>query len=70
MHPALPPGIGRGVTIRPFPDSSVHTGQVLFTVRCTTSALCDYQLHGFLHYFFGLLLFLSLGLLRMFYVFV
>jgi hypothetical protein len=45
------------------------TGQVLFTVRCATSALADYPLHGFLWCFLGLLLFLSLRLLRFFYVF-
>jgi hypothetical protein len=50
-------------------DSSVHTGQVLFNVRCTTGALPACPLHGFLRWFFGLLLFLSLGLLSSFYVF-
>jgi hypothetical protein len=50
------------------PDSPVHTGQVLFTVRCATRALADCPLHGFLRWFFGLL-FLSLGLLSSFYVF-
>jgi hypothetical protein len=34
------------------PDSSVHTGHVLFTVRCTTNALADFPLHVFLCCFF------------------
>jgi hypothetical protein len=50
-------------------DCSVHTRQVLFIVRCTTKALADCPLHGFLLCFLGLLLFLSLGLLHIFYVF-
>jgi hypothetical protein len=51
------------------PDSPVHTGHVLFIVRCTTSALAHCPLHEFLCVFFGLILFLSLGLLISFYVF-
>jgi hypothetical protein len=31
------------------PDSPVHTGQVLFAVRCATKALANCPLHGFLH---------------------
>jgi hypothetical protein len=48
------------------PDSPVHTGQVVFTVQCATRALVDCPLHGFLHYFLGLLLFLSSRLLCIF----
>jgi hypothetical protein len=44
-------------------------GRLLFTVRCTTSALANCPLHGFLRCFLGFLLFLSLGLLCFFYVF-
>jgi hypothetical protein len=36
------------------------------TVWCATKALADYPLLGFLRYFLGLLLNLSLGLLRIF----
>jgi hypothetical protein len=43
-------------------DCLVHTRHV----RCTTRALADCPLLGFLHYFLGLLLVLSLGLLRIF----
>jgi hypothetical protein len=50
-------------TVRCTPD------RLLFTVRCTTSALADCPLHGFLCCFLGLLLFLSVGLLSSFYVF-
>jgi hypothetical protein len=45
------------------------TGQVLFTVWCATRALANCPLHGFLRCFLGLLLFLNLGLLHIFYVF-
>jgi hypothetical protein len=51
------------------PDSSVHNEQVLFTVRYTTNALTDCPLHGFLRCFFWASFSLSLGLLRIFYVF-
>jgi hypothetical protein len=50
-------------TVRCTPD------MLLFIVRCTTSALADCPLHWFLRCFFGLHLFLSLGLLCFFYVF-
>jgi hypothetical protein len=43
--------------------------RLLFTVRCTTSALADCPLHGYFCHSLGLLLFLSLGLLCFFYVF-
>jgi hypothetical protein len=43
---------------------------VLFTVQCATRALADCPLYGFLRWFFGLLLFLILGLLSSFYVFI
>jgi hypothetical protein len=44
----------------------VHTRHELFTVRCATRELSECPLLGFLHYFLGLLLILSLGLLRIF----
>jgi hypothetical protein len=44
--------------------------RVLFTIWCATRALADCPLHGFLRWFFGLLLFLILGLLSSFYVFI
>jgi hypothetical protein len=50
------------------PDSPVHTRHALCNVRCATRALADCPLHGFLRWFFGLLLFLSLGLLSSFKV--
>jgi hypothetical protein len=50
--PVLQPKSARCGTLRRLlgvpPDSPVHTGQVLFTVRCTTSALADCPLNGFL----------------------
>jgi hypothetical protein len=49
-------------TVRCTPD------RLLFIVRCATSVLADCALHAFLCCFFGLLLFLSLGLLCFFYV--
>jgi hypothetical protein len=48
------------------PDSPVRTGQVLFTVRCTTRRWLTALFSGFFTDFFGLLLFLSLGLLCIF----
>jgi hypothetical protein len=45
-----------------YTDCSVHTRHV----QCATRALADCPLLGFLHYFLGLLLVLSLGLLRIF----
>jgi hypothetical protein len=44
----------------------VPPDRLRFTVRCTTSALVDCPLHGFLCWFLGLLLFLGLGLLHFF----
>jgi hypothetical protein len=46
-------------------DCSVHIGQSVAlhgTVRCATRAMANYPLLGFLYYFLGLLLVLSLGL--------
>jgi hypothetical protein len=51
------------------PDSPVDTGQVLFTVWCTTNALLTALCMNFFAVSFGLLFLLSLGLLRIFYVF-
>jgi hypothetical protein len=48
------------------PDSPVHTEHELFTIRCDTRVLTDCPLIVFLHYLLGLLLTLSLGLLRIF----
>jgi hypothetical protein len=47
-------------------DCPVHTGHVLLTIWCATKALAGSPLLGFLRYFLGLLLFLSLGLLCIF----
>jgi hypothetical protein len=43
--------------------------RLLFTVQCATSVPADCPLHGILCCFLGILLFLSLGLLRFFHVF-
>ena len=51
------------------PDSPVHTGQVLCTVRCATRRWLTALFSGFFADFYGLLLFLSLGLLCFFYIF-
>ena len=48
------------------PDSPVHTGQVLCTVRCATRRWLTALFSGFFADFYGLLLFLSLGLLCIF----
>jgi hypothetical protein len=48
------------------PDSPVHTGQVLFTVRCATRRWLTARFSDFFVESFGLLLFLSLGLLCIF----
>jgi hypothetical protein len=48
------------------PDSPVHTGQVLFTVRCATRRWLTARFSDFFVDSFGLLLFLSLGLLCIF----
>jgi hypothetical protein len=48
------------------PDSPVHTGHLLFTVRCATRRWLTALLLDFFANSFGLLLFLSLGLLCFF----
>jgi hypothetical protein len=53
-------------TVQSTSGSPVHPGHVLFTVWCATKALVDCPVLGFLQYFLGLLLILSLGLLHIF----
>jgi hypothetical protein len=48
------------------PDSPVYTGQLLFTVWCAIRRWLTILFLDFFAYFFGLLLFLSLGLLCFF----